>query len=265
MNAGTHRDEASEHNLAEVLAPHLPYLRRFGRALTGTQAAGDGLVAALLEALIEDREAFDHTLPPRVAAFNLLHTLWEAKETVRDRHRGDARDAARELRQARAYLLLTTLEELTTPEAARVVGAGPAEAERLQGAAPRALSAERTARVLVIEDEPIIALDLRSIVEGLGHTVVGTADTHRTAVDAATETDPDLVLADIKLADGSSGIDAVREILERHTVPVIFITAYPERLLTGERPEPTYLVTKPFRQAHVEAVIAQALFNADRA
>ncbi|MNL71833.1 two-component response regulator [compost metagenome] len=69
-----------------------------------------------------------------------------------------------------------------------------------------------------------------------------------------------MVLADIQLADGSSGIDAVNEILQDDTVPVIFITAFPERLLTGERPEPTFLVTKPFNPDMVKALISQALF-----
>ena len=54
--------------------------------------------------------------------------------------------------------------------------------------------------------------------------------------------------------------DAVDDILKIETVPVIFITAYPERLLTGDRPEPTYLITKPFKEESVRAAIAQALF-----
>ena len=65
---------------------------------------------------------------------------------------------------------------------------------------------------------------------------------------------------DIQLADDSSGIDAVKDILHEFKVPVIFITAFPERLLTGERPEPTFLITKPFQRSTVKAQIAQALF-----
>ena len=68
------------------------------------------------------------------------------------------------------------------------------------------------------------------------------------------------MLADIQLADGSSGIDAVKDILEQISVPVIFITAFPERLLTGERPEPTFLITKPFQPNAIRAAISQALF-----
>ena len=81
----------------------------------------------------------------------------------------------------------------------------------------------------------------------------------------AAETHPDLILSDIQLADGSSGIDAVNEILARTALPVIFITAFPESLLTGERPEPAFLVTKPFNEDMVKALISQALFFNDAA
>jgi len=115
-------------------------------------------------------------------------------------------------------------------------------------------------RILIIEDEPIIAMDLEALVEGLGHRVVGIARTRTEAVTAARRTGPGLILADIQLADGSSGLDAVNDILGDFDVPVIFITAYPERLLTGARPEPAFLITKPFRPETLKAIISQALF-----
>jgi CheY-like chemotaxis protein len=90
--------------------------------------------------------------------------------------------------------------------------------------------------------------------------VVSVARTHKEAVNLFAQTQPRMILADIQLADGSSGIDAVNDILNSHSVPVIFITAFPERLLTGERPEPTFLVTKPFNPDMVKALISQALF-----
>ena len=117
-----------------------------------------------------------------------------------------------------------------------------------------------TASVLIIEDEPLIALDIEGIVGDLGHDVVGIATTRTEAGELARKTKPGLVLADIQLADGSSGIDAVNDILKGADMPVIFITAYPERLLTGERAEPTFLITKPFKPEMVKAVISQALF-----
>jgi CheY-like chemotaxis protein len=114
--------------------------------------------------------------------------------------------------------------------------------------------------VLIIEDEPIIAMDIETIVRDLGHNVTGVAVTRDEAVAQARQSPPGLVLADIQLADDSSGIDAVKDILAEFSVPVIFITAFPERLLTGTRPEPTFLITKPFQRSTVKAAIAQALF-----
>jgi CheY-like chemotaxis protein len=116
------------------------------------------------------------------------------------------------------------------------------------------------ADVLIIEDEPIIAMDIESIVRDLGHNVTGVAVTRDEAVSQARKSPPGLVLADIQLADDSSGIDAVKDILGEFSVPVIFITAFPERLLTGTRPEPTFLITKPFQRSTVKAAISQALF-----
>jgi CheY-like chemotaxis protein len=116
---------------------------------------------------------------------------------------------------------------------------------------------------MVIEDEAIIAMDIADIVRGVGHAVTGTARTRDEAVALALRDQPDLILADIQLADNSSGIDAVNDILGRFPgIPVIFITAYPERLLTGERPEPAFLITKPFSEDQVRSAVSQAMFFA---
>ena len=122
------------------------------------------------------------------------------------------------------------------------------------------LDRESTTSVLIIEDEPLISMQLEDLVNGLGHEICGTAATRGQALQVVAERRPGLVLADIQLADGSSGLDAVDDILKLGDVPVIFITAYPERLLTGDRPEPTYLITKPFQEPTVRAAISQALF-----
>jgi CheY-like chemotaxis protein len=119
---------------------------------------------------------------------------------------------------------------------------------------------ESSTSVLIIEDEPLISMQLEDLVRSLGHDVCGMAATRTQAREIAQRETPGLVLADIQLADGSSGLDAVDDILKLVDVPVIFITAYPERLLTGDRPEPTYLITKPFQEATVRAAISQALF-----
>lgn len=240
-------------NLSTVIAPFLPYLRRHARSLCGTQSAGDGFVAQSLEALIEDRNAMDHSLPPRVALYRLFYTLWNAAALA---------DGDGELTPlSRQVILLTAVEEFSIEEVAQIIDAGPDNAEVLLASGMAGIAKQQAARVLIIEDEPIIAADIQRIVTCMGHSVVGVADTHTEAVELSKKASPALILADIQLADGSSGVEAVDEIMSNMKVPVVFITAYPERLLTGDRVEPPFLITKPFRPRAVEAAIAQALFH----
>ena len=152
------------------------------------------------------------------------------------------------------------MEGFSLDEAAAILRIRPDEVESAVVEAQRAIEADLASRILIIEDEPIIALDLESLVTALGHTVVASATTRDQAVQDALAHRPGLILADINLGEGGSGIDAVNEILGSFDVPVIFITAYPERLLTGERPEPTYLIAKPFLPEMVQATVGQALF-----
>jgi DNA-binding NtrC family response regulator len=135
-----------------------------------------------------------------------------------------------------------------------------AEASSLIDAAGREIADQIRTDILIIEDEPFIALGLEILVAELGHRTVSVARTHREAVKAARRERPGLILADVQLADGSSGLEAVNQILGDFSVPVIFITGYPERFLTGTRPEPAFLITKPFRLDSLKAIISQALF-----
>jgi DNA-directed RNA polymerase specialized sigma24 family protein len=249
------------------LAPHLPYVRRYARALTGDQATGDNYVRVALEALAAGERTLETHMTPRVALYHVFHTIWlatgarlESEETVS--HAAD--EAARRLLKipprSRQAFLLTALEGFTPSEAAQILDTDVDEVETLIGQAQTEIDAELATDVLIIEDEPVIAADIEALVRELGHSVVDVAATHNEAVDAVANKKPGLVLADIQLADGSSGIDAVKDILQHYDVPVIFITAFPERLLTGERPEPTFLITKPFQPETVKAAIGQALF-----
>jgi CheY-like chemotaxis protein len=253
-------------SLLAKLGPHLPYVRRYARALTGDQRAGDAYVRAALEALAAGELVLDLGKPPRVALYHVFHTIWGTTgarlETPADGPRVDA-PSARLLRiapRSRQAFLLTALEGFTPSEAAQILDCGFAEVEQLIAEAQKEIDAELATDVLIIEDEPVIAADIEALARELGHEVVGIAATHAEAIEAAARQRPGLVLADIQLADGSSGVDAAREILGQFNVPVIFITAFPERLLTGERPEPTFLITKPFQPETVKAAIGQALF-----
>ena len=221
-----------------------------------------------LQALAEGEETLDEGLTARVALYRLFQRRWRRGEQAPDR--SEARGSVT-LEAAQSHLmriapmsrqafLLTSMEGFTSTETAQILDVDFGEIETLIQAAQREIDAELATEVLIIEDEPVIAADIQALVEELGHTVSGLATTRSEARAAAAHRPPGLVLADIQLADGSSGIDAVRDILSDIKVPVIFITAFPERLLTGERPEPAFLITKPFDPATVKAAIGQALF-----
>lgn len=254
--------------LAHAIAEHLPYLRRYARALCGTQKSGDAYVRACLEAIVADTSVLDARLPPRVGLYRLFHRLWNSAhvEVPAPSVKRDAAGVERRLSELtparRQALLLTAMEGFNVADAAKILSIDEGEVKQMVSQAVREMSNQPSTKVLIIEDEPIISLDLQSIVREMGHTVAAIATTRDEAVRAARKTEPGLVLADIKLADGSSGIDAVRQILSEVDVPIVFITAYPERLLTGERPEPTFLVTKPFVPETVRVAVSQALLFA---
>jgi DNA-directed RNA polymerase specialized sigma24 family protein len=250
-------------SLVEQLGPHLPYLRRYARALTGTQKSGDSYVKAALQALAEG-EAELEELPPKVALYKLFQVIWGqtgAKlETAPDQGDAITQRVLRIPPRHRQAFLLTALEGFTIDEAAQILDDTTENIRALIARAQRDIEAELATEVLIIEDEPVIAADIEALVLDLGHRVSAVATTRSEAVTAVRSRRPGIVLADIQLADGSSGIDAVNDILKGIDVPVIFITAFPERLLTGEKPEPTFLITKPFQPETVKAAIGQALF-----
>lgn len=247
--------------LATELSRQLPLLRRFSRAVAGSQKSGDAYVAALLKALIDAPDMLGGVT--RSDLYRGLLRLWNSVALNRQ---GDAGTTAADDRlqglapRARQAFLLVTVEEFSIVEAAHILELGLDEFRGLVEEATVAIAAELSSDVLIIEDEPLIAHDLKQLVGEAGHRVIGIARTHRDAVRLAGEHSPDIVLADVQLADGSSGIGAVEEILATLRVPVVFVTAYPERLLTGEAPEPAFIISKPFDPVTLKAVISQALF-----
>lgn len=251
---------------SQAVAQHLPYLRRYARALAGNQASGDAYVAATLEALIEDPSVLESSASTRIGLYRLFTKIWNSVGVNSGSTEPPGRELPVEQRLAqitpkpRQAFLLVALEGLSEDEAAKVLEIDVPTLRGLVEESGRELAAEIATDVLIIEDETFIALDLEGLVESLGHRVLGVARTHSEAVALARAKRPGLILADIQLADGSSGLDAVNELLRSFEVPVIFITAYPERFLTGERPEPAFLIAKPFQPATVSAVLSQALF-----
>ena len=156
--------------------------------------------------------------------------------------------------------MLLAVEGFNEEEIREILKVSHEEFKDLITKAAQDISEQVATRIMIIEDEPLIAMDIEQLVEGLGHKVIGIARTKDEALALYKKEKPGMILADIQLADGSSGIDATNDILKDEILPVIFITAFPERLLTGERPEPTFLVTKPFNPEMVKALISQALF-----
>jgi len=256
-------------SVVEALPAYLPYLRRFARALTGSQALGDSYALAALEAAVADPVGTYDGPDPGVVLYRLLLKIW----TEAARRPAAASNAAadpgleaanRQLEAMtplpRAAFLLHWVEGFAVERVAAVLECPVSRVHALIEQAGHEIAEQITTDVLIIEDEPIISMDLEALVKDLGHRVTHVARTRTEAIQAVSEHFPGLVLADIHLADQSSGLDAVNEILGGHEVPVVFITAYPERLLTGVRPEPTFLITKPFRSETVKAAISQVLF-----
>ena len=256
-------------DLSTVIGSHLPYLRRYARALTGSQGTGDTFAAATLEAILIDPAALDRGTSPKVGLFRAFHLVWSSAgaplgepddrfSTIAQQHMAGLTPNSREA------LLLNTVEGFTPGEVASIMGIGRDEALGLIDTALDEMKAAVSGEVMIIEDEAIIAMDISAIVTEMGHSIVGIARTRTEAVSLAGRRRPDLILADIQLADNSSGVDAVNDILAElgDDLPVIFITAFPERLLTGERPEPAFLITKPYSEDQVRSAVSQAMFFA---
>ena len=254
--------------LSEILAPHLPYLRRFARAVAGDQKGGDAYAAATLSAIVTDTHLMDPETQPRVALYRAFLRIWNSisanHETSISFPSPDERASFQNLEaltpRSRLAFLLHALEEFTLDQMALALDCSVEEAGQLLDQAGQEIAEQIATDVLIIEDEPVIGMDLEAIVKELGHRVIGIARTHDEALHLIKNSTPGLILADLKLADGSSGLNAANEILETVIAPLIFITAFPEKLLTGAAPEPAFLVNKPFQNDTIRALISQALF-----
>ena len=257
---------------ASAIVTYLPFLRRYARALTGSQTRGDQYVRACLETLLAEPQRIDPQLDIRFQVFATFHDVWtvvQSTTTTPDEYPEDEGEDSGPGRLQkglatlppieRQALLLVSLEGFSIADTAAILGLDEPEVQTLLDRARQDMQQMTSAPVLIIEDEQLIAMDIARIVQEMGHSVCGTAAREAEAIALAEKTKPSLVLADIQLKDGDSGIMAVREILKHVEAPVIFITGFPERLLTGEAVEPTFVLTKPFKPDALKAAIAQAL------
>jgi CheY-like chemotaxis protein/DNA-directed RNA polymerase specialized sigma24 family protein len=255
-------------DMSSLIGSNLPYLRRYARALTGSQDSGDRYAEATLESILVDISIFDDIGDARLALFRAFHLVWSSAGAPLgepdSRFSAIAQAHMAQLTQnSREALLLHAIEGFHHSEIAAIMDSDTTTVAQLIADALHEMTAATAGRVLVIEDEAIIAMDIAAILREMGHTVTGIARTRNEAVALATGDQPDLILADIQLAENSSGIDAVNDILRQFSmVPVIFVTAFPERLLTGKRPEPAFLITKPFSEDQIRSAVSQAMFFA---
>jgi len=263
---GSMHDHNSSESFSSRIAQQLPYLRRYARALTGTQDTGDAYAAAALEAIIADGSVAEKEPDARIALFRAFHVIWtsagapfETPEKVLERAaHGHMSDLTPNTREA---LLLKTVEGFSISDIADVMGISESEVRTLLDLARREMENSVAGKILVIEDEAIIAMDIQAIVTSMGHEVTGIGRTEEGALRLGRNQRPDLILADIQLADNSSGIDAVNKLLaEFGDIPIVFITAFPERLLTGSRPEPAFVIAKPYTEEQVRSAVSQAMF-----
>jgi DNA-directed RNA polymerase specialized sigma24 family protein/CheY-like chemotaxis protein len=252
-------------SVSQDIVKLLPYLRRYARALTGSQQTGDQYVRIAIEAIIAEPDRMKNATDLRVELFRVFHDAWGIFDRAipADRVNGTDEPLGQQLAALpsieRQVLLLVSLEGFTTAEAAKILELDESEIVEHLNAARGELRRQTSTRVLIIEDEPVIAMDIQSIVESLGHVVIGIAARQAEAVALAQTHRPGLVLADVQLQDGDSGIITVQEILRAMDAPVIFVTGFPERLLTGDRVEPAFIITKPFDPETLKVAIGQAL------
>lgn len=244
----------------------VPFLRRYARALTGSQTRGDTYVRLCLETILAEPARMSGR-DPKLRLFKAFHDGWRAvrgegvglDETVGAPVSRNVRGLAALPPLERQVLLLVCLEEFDIEDAAEIVGLPVDETSALLERARGDVQLVSSVPVLIIEDEPMIAMELARIVRELGHRVCGTAARHVEAVEIASRTRPALILADIQLKGHDSGIAAVGEILKRFDVPIIFVTGFPERLLTGETLEPAFVIPKPFSPEMLKTAIGQAV------
>jgi DNA-directed RNA polymerase specialized sigma24 family protein/CheY-like chemotaxis protein len=244
-----------KNGLSEAISATLPFLRRYARALTGSQQRGDEWVRLCAEVVLQQRDLVAEESDTKLSVFKLFHRLrlpfGSLEEKGSEAEAGGVSGRLKEtltdlVPMQRQMLLLTVLEGFTVEDAAEILGINMDAAESALRQAREELQRVASVKVLVIEDEAVIALDVAKIVRSAGHQVVGIAATEKAAIDLAQKHSPHLVLCDIQLKGADNGIVAAREILKSMDVPVIFVTGFPERLLTGTGVEPAFVITKPF-------------------
>jgi DNA-directed RNA polymerase specialized sigma24 family protein/ActR/RegA family two-component response regulator len=255
---------------ARRLMAQLPYMRRYGRALTGSTTRGDDLVTRGVEAALTEPDRYqldiDDELVTRRRLYTLLNTLFDTDMSagkLQPAEPGHPIEAALNSlpEQERRVFLLVSLEELPTSQAAEVMGLTADEARDALARAQNAMREQLVANILIVEDDAIIAYDLTETVLGMGHKVCGTAATMEEALAAAAVNQPSLALMDLRLAHGGSGITTAQALRETRALPIIFVTAFAEELKQRGLDYLGPVIKKPFTREQIERAITQAVFT----
>lgn len=121
-------------------------------------------------------------------------------------------------------------------------------------------------KILIVEDENIIALDIRSMLEDLGYMISAIVSSGEESIQKASKMKPDLVLMDIKLKGSIDGVSAGEEIYKQFRIPIVYLTAYSDqatinRINTGKNGNPSTVISKPFDEEELQTVIDNTLSN----
>lgn len=258
--------------MVDRLTEQIPRLRRHATLLCGSKRKGDALVHDALERVIaagampQDEAALDAHL------FRCFYACWHAssgdpepgppaveEDGPASSTLGLKKTLALLPARQRAMVLLVKLEGFDLATAAHITGLRDDQAQSLLEGAVARLLLPVHARVLIIEDEPMIAMNTADIVEGMGCAVVGVAPTMAQATALAATEQPDLILADVRLRDGSSGIDAVQVMQAEADTPVVFITAFPDAVSRATADSGLIVIEKPFTERQVEEAVRRAI------
>ena len=186
----------------------LPFVRRYARALTGSQTRGDNYVRLCLETILAEPERLGGPFL-KVQLFKAFHDALRAVEGDVQGFEGETLVTERLSRPGhglaalpsveRQVLLLTYLEEFSVADTALILGLAEDHARLLLEKARHDVRIVSSVSILIIEDEPMIAMELSRIIRELGHSVCGTASRQSEAIELAARTQPALILADIQL------------------------------------------------------------------
>ncbi len=248
----------------DILDAAMPFLRRYGRALTGHQNSGDTLAAKARLSTRPDLGAIS-AIDIRVQLFTNLNTIWNALRACSLSQTAARRQILALTPGSRETLLLRTIEEFSFAQIAQILGVSLQNVPELFETALQEMPYRTGSRVLIIEDDPMLAMDMSSCLGDMGCTVTGVARTASEAVCLAATSPPELIITALSLADASSGLDAARRISRQHpAVSAVFVTPYPEKLLTGAIGEPVFIIAKPYLDQQVRSAVSQAFILSSR-